>query len=187
MKRHWLLCIALMTLMASCVQEPTIYRLLPDEDAAAIPYQMEQKLSFVNQDGDTLTYTVTHDETKPFSEDYWDYPNDSKMSIIRQPYCYARTVQLSCITDSTSSRLLFTVIPGRFLYFRWNWELELPSIDLINGATDTVTIGDVTYNDIHVSTFYDTHNVDLYHLWYYSEEVGLVAVKNNDHSLTRIP
>ena len=61
MKRHLIYCIALAALMASCVKEPTIYLRLPDKDAAAIPYQLGQTHNFINQDGDTLTFIVTHD------------------------------------------------------------------------------------------------------------------------------
>ena len=184
MKKHLIFCIAIVALMASCVKQPTIYRLLPDEDAAAIPYQMGQKLNFVNQDGDTLTYIVTHDTLVPFSEDYWGYAYDySKMSIIRQPYCYARTVQLNCQTDG--SLMLFTVVPGKYLYFR-NYEQAIPYYDL-NNETETVTVGDVTYDNVHVSQYYDSQTGELNHLWYYNEEVGLIVVKNKDHSLTLVP
>ena len=185
MKKQLLFCIAIVALMASCVKQPTIYRLLPDEDAAAIPYQIGQKLNFVNQDGDTLTYIVTHDTIVPFSEDYWGYLDEAKMSIIRQPYCYARSVQLRC--DTNGSRMLFTVIPGKYLYFQWNWEMGIPYIDLNNGATETVTVGDVTYNNVYVSQYYDSQTGELNHLWYYNEEVGLIVVKNKDHSLTLVP
>jgi len=186
MKRHLIYCIVLVALMASCVKEPTIYLRLPDEDAAAIPYQTGQMLNFIDQDGDTLLYIVTYDETKPFSEDYWAYPNDSKTSITQQPWCYARTVQLRCYTDSTNTRMMFTVIPEKYLYFYWNYEMSLPHLDL-NGATETVEVNGVTYENVHVNQYYDTQNGEVYHLWYYSEEVGLIAVKNREHSLTLIP
>ena len=187
MKRHLIFCIALVALMASCVKEPTIYLRLPDEDAAAIPYQTGQMLNFVDQDGDTLLYIVTYDETKPFSEDYWywDYPNDSKTSIIQQPWCYARTVQLRCYSDSINTRLMFTVIPDRYLYFLWNYEMTLPYINL-KGTTETVEVNGVTYENVHISQYYDTQTGELWHLWYYSEEIGLIAVKNKNHSLTLV-
>ena len=186
MKKHLIICLALVALMTSCLKEPTIYLRLPEEDAAAIPYQKGQMLHFVNQDGDTLLYIVTYDETKPFSEDYWDYADDAKTSIIQQPYCYARSVQLHCYTDSIGSRMLFTVIPGKYLYYSWNREMWLTHIDL-NESTETITIGDVTYNDVHVSQDYNTQTGELYHSWYYSEEFGLLAVKNKHHSLTLVP
>ena len=70
MKKHLIFSIAFVALMTSCVKEPTILRRLPAEDAAAIPYQKGQTVDFVNENGDTLTFTVTYDETKPFSEDF---------------------------------------------------------------------------------------------------------------------
>ena len=186
MKKPLLFCIALVALLASCVEEPTIYLRLPDEDAASIPYQMDDTIKMCNQDGDTLSFIVTYDETKPFSEDYWDYPNDAKMQIIQQPWCYARTVLLRCDSDSTYEKVMFTVIPEKYLYFRWNHEMSLPHLDL-NGATETVEVNGVNYENVHVSQYYDTENGEIYHLWYYNEEVGLIAVKNKDHSLVRIP
>lgn len=183
MKRHLMYCIALVAVMASCVPEPDIYLRLPDEDAAAIPYQKGQMLNFVNENGDTLTFTVTYDETQPFSEDYWGYPNDAKTSIIQQPWCYARTVLLHYYSDTTDSRLMFTVIPEKYLYFEWNSEMCIPYVNL-NGATETVDVNGVTYENVHVSQYYDTQDGELNHLWYYNEEVGLIAVKNKRHSLT---
>ena len=186
MKKPLLFCIALVALMASCVEEPTIYLRLPDEDAASIPFQMDDTIKMCNQDGDTLSFIVTYDETKPFSEDYWDYADDSKMQIIQQPWCYARTVLLHCNSDITDSRLMFTVIPDKYLYFEWNYELAIAEINL-NGATETVEVNGVTYENVHVDSYYDPQTGDLYHLWYYSEEVGLIAVKNQEHSLMLIP
>jgi len=185
MKRHMIFCIALVALMTSCVKEPTILRRLTAEDAAAIPYHTGQTVNFLNENGDTLTFTVTYDETKPFSEDYWEYPYDSKMSIIRQPWCYARTVVLRLDSSSSIHEMLFTVIPGKYLYFNWNIEmgLGLPYINL-KGETETVEVNGVTYENVHVSSYNDPNTGELYHLWYYSEEVGLIAVKNQEHSLT---
>lgn len=185
MKRHLIFCIALVALMTSCVKEPTILRRLSAEDAAAIPYQKGQTLDFVNENHDTLTFTVTYDETKPFSEDYWEYPYDAKMSIIRQPWCYARTVQMYSHSDSTNALIMFTVIPEKFLYFRNN-EMALPYIDL-KGETETVEVNGVTYENVHVNSYHNPYNDELDHLWYYSEEVGLIAVKKGGHSLTLIP
>lgn len=186
MKKHLLFCIALVALMASCVKEPSILRRLTDEDAAAIPYQKEQTLNFVNQDGDTLLYIVTYDETKPFSEDSWDfvYYEDSKMSIIRQPWCYARTVVLQHASDSGRKEMMFTVVPDKYLYFL-NYEMALPYIDL-KGETETIEVNGITYENVHVSSYYHPYNGELDHLWYYSEEVGLIAVKKGANSLTLV-
>ena len=184
MKRHLIFCIALVAVMASCVKEPSILRRLTAEDAAAIPYHIGQTVNFMDENGDTLNFTVTYDKTKPFSEDYWEYPYDAKMSIIRQPWCYARTVGLRRDSDSNNPELIFTVIPEKFLYFNWNYEMgiTLPYIDL-KGETETVDVNGVIYEDVHVSS----SSGDYWHLWYYNDEVGLIAVKNERHSLTLIP
>ena len=183
MKKQLIFCIALVALMTSCVKEPRILRLLPTEDAAAIPYQKGQTLDFVNENNDTLTFTVTYDEKRPFSEDNWEFNTyDAKMQVIRQPWCYARTVVLTCHTDSTSRELQFTVIPEKYLYFRWNYELAIADINL-NGATETVTVDSITYENVHVDA-YTNPTGEYFHRWYYSEEVGLIAVKNQSHSLT---
>ncbi|MDO5316869.1 MAG: hypothetical protein Q4F82_12330 [bacterium] len=185
MKRHLILCIALMTLMTSCVKEPTILRRLTAEDAAAIPYHIGQTVNFMDENGDTLNFTVTYDETKPFSEDYWEYPYDAKMSIIRQPWCYARTVQMYSHSDSTNALIMFTVIPEKYLYFRWNNGMALPYIDL-KGDTQTMEVNGVTYENVHVNS-YTNPTGEYFHRWYYNEEVGLIAVKDQNHSLTLIP
>jgi len=186
MKRYLIFSIVLVALV-SCVKEPTIYLRLPEEDAAAIPYQKGQTLNFVNQDGDTLLYVVTYDETQPFSEDSWGfyYYDDSKTSIIRQPWCYARTVQLRYYSDSADDRMLFTVIPDRYLYFQ-DYGMSIPNYDL-KGATETVEVNGITYENVHVSSYHHPYNDELDFLWYFSEEVGLIAVKNKNHSLTLIP
>ena len=186
MKRHLIYCLAIIAIMTSCVKEPTILRRLPAEDAAAIPYQKGQTLDLKNENGDTLTFTVTYDEMKPFSEDNWSFNNyDAKMSIIRQPWCYARTVVLACHTDSASQDLIFTVIPEKYLYFRWNYELEIVDINL-HGATETVEVNGMTYENVRVDS-HTNPTGEYFHLWYYNEEVGLIAVKNQSHSLTLVP
>ena len=185
MKKPLLFCIALVALMTSCVKEPTILRRLTAEDAAAIPYHTEQTVNFLNENGDTLTFTVTYDETKPFSEDFWEYPYDAKMSFTRQPWCYARTVQLCCKSDSITQTMIFTVVPEKYLYYCWNYVMDLPYINL-KGETETVEVDGVTYENVHFSQYYDTQTGELWHLWYYSEEVGLIVVKNEGHSLTLV-
>lgn len=184
MKRQLMFFIALVAVMVSCVKEPTILRRLTAEDAAAIPYHTGENVNFMDENGDTLTFNVTYDETKPFSEDCWEFPYDTKLSIIRQPWCYARTVVLRHASDSSRQEMMFTVIPDKYLYFR-NEEMALPYIDL-KGETETVEVNGETYENVHVSQYYDPENGELYHLWYYNEDVGLIAVKNKDHSLVRI-
>ena len=55
-------------------------------------------------------------------------------------------------------------------------------------ATTTVTIGETTYEDVPVdqgSYMADTTMVS--YAWYYSEQLGLLAAKHGDNSLTLIP
>lgn len=185
MKKHLIFCIALVALMTSCVKEPSILRRLSAEEAAAIPYHIGQTVNFMDENGDTLNFTVTYDKTKPFSEDFWEYPYDAKMSIIRQPWCYARTVGLRRDSDSNNPELIFTVIPEKILYFRWNNGMALPYIDL-KGDTQTMEVNDVTYENVHVNS-YTNPTGEYFHRWYYNEEVGLIAVKDQNHSLTLLP
>ena len=81
--------------------------------------------------------------------------------------------------------MMFTVVPDKYLYFK-NDEMALPYIDL-KGETETVEVNGVTYENVHVNSYYNPYNSELDHLWYYSEEVGLIAVKKREHSLTLIP
>ena len=186
MKKHLIFCLALVALMTSCVKEPSILRRLTAEDAAAIPYHTGQAVNFINENGDTLTFIVTYDETKPFSEDFWEYPYEAKMSFTRQPWCNARTVVLRRDSDSTFQEMMFTVVPDKYLYFRWNYEMGLPYINL-KGETETMEMNGAIYENVLVNQYYDTQGGELDHLWYYSEEVGLIAVKNREHSLTLMP
>ena len=188
MKNHLIFCIALVALMTSCVKEPSILRRLTAEEAAAIPYHTGQTVNFINENGDTLTIKVTYDETKPFSDDYWwENPYfDSKMSITRQPWCYVRTVQLHSTSFNNYQDMEFSVIPEKYLYFLWNYEMSLPYIHL-NGETETVEVNGVTYENVHVDSYHNPYTSELDHLWYYNEEVGLIAVKNSEHSLTLVP
>ena len=81
--------------------------------------------------------------------------------------------------------MMFTVVPDKYLYFR-NDEMALPYIDL-KGETETVEVNGVTYDNVHVSSYHHPNYDELDHLWYYNEEVGLIAVKKKGHSLTLIP
>jgi len=75
-------------------------------------------------------------------------------------------------------------IPEKHLYFRNN-EMALPYIDL-KEDTQTMEVNGVTYENVHVNS-YTSPTGEYFHLWYYSEEVGLIAVKDQNHSLTLIP
>ena len=201
MKRHLIFCIALLAVTASCVKEPQIYRRLTDEEAAIVPYQMGQTVTFLNENGDTLCLTVVHDTTF-VAYYYYDsryYNPSAKMSIEPRPYFYAREVVLqSPPEDSCLLRCL--VAPDKVVsvslekrslyeddYYYWNGILcrTLPLNDL---ATTTFTIGETTYENVHVdqgSYMVDTTN--MFYAWYYSETEGLLSAKHGEHSLTLIP
>ena len=203
MKRHLIFCIALVAVMASCVKEPQIYRRLTDEEAAIVPYQMGQTIRMRNQVGDTLSFTVVHDTTY-VAYNYYDprYNPSEKMSIEPRPYFYAREVVLqshpedSCllrcivapekvVTVSYEKLRLFQDNHGNF--YSWHTILgrTLPLNDL---STTTFTIGETTYENVHVDrgTYMSSSN-EVSYAWYYSEQLGLLAAKHGEHSLTLIP
>ena len=203
MKRHLIFCIALVAVMASCVKEPQIYRRLTDEEAAIVPYQMGQTIRMRNQVGDTLSFTVVHDTTY-VAYNYYDprYNTSGKMSIEPRPYFYAREVVLqsppedSCllrcivapekvVTVSYEKLRLFQDNHGNF--YSWHTILgrTLPLNDL---STTTFTIGETTYENVHVDrgTYMSSSN-EVSYAWYYSEQLGLLAAKHGEHSLTLIP
>ncbi len=201
MKRHLIFCIALLAVMASCVKEPQIYRRLTDEEAAIVPYQMGQTVTFLNENGDTLCLTVVHDTTF-VAYYYYDsryYNPSAKMSIEPRPYFYAREVVLqsppedSCLLRClvAPEKVVSVSLEKRSLYeddyYYWNGILcrTLPLNDL---ATTTFTIGETTYENVHVdqgSYMVDTTN--MFYAWYYSETEGLLSAKHGEHSLTLIP
>ena len=203
MKRHLIFCIALVAVMASCVKEPQIYRRLSDEESAIVPYQMGQTIRMLNQDDDTLCFTVVHDTTY-VAYNYYDprYNPSEKMSIEPRPYFYAREVVLqsppedSCllrcivapekvVTVSYEKLRLFQDNHGNF--YSWHTILgrTLPLNDL---STTTFTIGETTYENVHVDrgTYMSSSN-EVSYAWYYSEQLGLLAAKHGEHSLTLIP
>ena len=199
MKRHLIFCIALVAVMASCVKEPLIYRRLTDEEAAIVPYQMGQTIRMLNQDSDTLCFTVVHDTTY-VAYNYDDsryHPSEKKIGP--RPYFYAREVVLqsppedSCLLRCiVAPEKVVTITYEKFLLFQdrefyWHTLLgrTLPLNDL---ATTTFTIGATTYEDVHVdqgSYMVDTTMVS--YAWYYSETEGLLTVKHGNYSLTWIP
>jgi hypothetical protein len=199
MKRHLIFCIALVAVMASCVKEPQIYRRLTDEEAAIVPYQMGQTIRMLNQDSDTLCFTVVHDTTY-VAYNYYDprYNPSGKMSIEPRPYFYAREVVLqsppedSCllrcivapdkvVTITYEKLRLAQDNHGDFYYWHTLLGRALPLNDL---PTTTFTIGETTYENVHVdqgSYMADTTMVS--YAWYYSEQYGLLAAKHGENSL----
>lgn len=200
MKRHLIFCIALVAMMASCVKEPQIYRRLTDEEAAVVPYQMGQTIRMLNQDSDTLCFTVVHDTTYvAYNYDDSRY-HPSEKEIGPRPYFYAREVVLQSPPED-SCLLRCIVAPEKVVtvtyeklrlyqdrdFYYWHTLLgrTLPLNDL---ATTTVAIGETTYEDVHVdqgSYMADTTMVS--YAWYYSEQLGLIAAKQGDNSLTLLP
>ena len=162
MKRHLIFCIALVAVMASCVKQPQIYRRLTDEEAAIVPYQMGQTIRMLNQDNDTLCFTVVHDTTYvAYNYDDSRYHPYGKMSIEPRPYFYAREVVLQSPPEDSCLLRCF-VAPEKVVtvtyeelrlyqdrdFYYWHTLLgrTLPLNDL---ATTTVTIGETTYRDVH--------------------------------------
>lgn len=178
MKKIIMICMTLIV-MSACVEHAEIYKLLPAEEAAAIPYQMGQTVNFVNQHGDTLAYTVVHDTTHLFNGEYYSFYYGAKMKYIPVDYCYARSVNLEC--EQTRNSIGFTIIPGKELFIYWNNGLFADFI-LYYDPIDTLTIGGTTYEDVHSDVFYSSQTGELIHEWHYSEEYGLIFVKNNNSS-----
>ena len=183
MKKTLIFCMTLMV-MSACVKHPEIYKLLPAEEAAAIPYQMGQTVNFVNQHGDTLTYTVVLDETHLFNGEYYNFYHGAKMKYIPVEYCYARSVNLKC--EQTSDMIGFMIIPGKELFIYWNGGL-LADFILYYDPTETLTLGETTYENVHSGIFYSSQTGELIHEWHYSEEVGLISAKTDSQSLMLIP
>ena len=203
MKRHLIFCIALMAVMASCVKEPYIYRRLTDEEAAIVPYQIGQTVRMLNQDDDTLCFTVVHDTTY-VTNDYYDSPYypSVKLSIEPRPYFYAREVVLQSLPED-SSLLRCIVAPekvvtvtyeklchtqdnhGDFNYWHNILGRTLPLNDL---PTTTFTIGETSYENVHVDQgSYTTNSTEVSYVWYYSEQFGLLAAKHGEYFLILIP
>ena len=210
MKRHLIFCIALVAVMASCVKEPQIYRRLTDEEAAIVPYQMGQTIRMLNQDSDTLCFTVVHDTTYvAYNYDDSRYHPYGKMSIEPRPYFYAHEVVLqsppedSCLLRCiVAPEKVVTVTYEKFRLFQEYEELRLSqdrdfyywhtllgrTLPLNDLATTTFTIGETTYEDVHVDQgSYMADTTMISYAWYYSEQLGLLAAKHGEYSLTLIP
>ena len=203
MKRHLIFCIALVAVMASCVKEPQIYRRLTEEEAAIVPYQMGQTIRMLNQDNDTLCFTVVHDTTYvAYNYDDYRYHPSGKMSIEPRPYFYAREVVLQSSPED-SCLLRCRVAPNRIVtisyeklrfvyddhggFYYWHSILgrSLPLNDL---STTTFTIGETTYENVYVDQgTYMSNSTDITYAWYYSEQLGLLAVKQGEYTLMLIP
>ena len=182
MKKLLIFCTALI-MMSSCVKQARVYMKLTDEDAAAIPYQMEQTVDFVDQNGNILTYKVTYDETYPYDIDRYHNrlgPNDKP--YYDDYYCYARTVILDCEQNGTS--LGFTILPEKELYFYFSNNIDLNG-SMLNTAP--YTVDGVDYENVHHEILYSQYTGELIYDWYYNEEYGLLQIKYYDQSLTRIP
>ena len=210
MKRHLIFCIALVAVMASCVKEPQIYRRLTDEESAIVPYQMGQTIRMLNQDDDTLCFTVVHD-TSYVAYNYDDsrYNPFEKMSVEPRPYFYAREVVLqsppedSCLLRCiVAPEKVVTVTYEKLRLFQEYEELRLSqdrdfyywhtiigrTLPLNDLSTTTFTIGATTYEDVYVDQgSYMADTTMISYAWYYSEQQGLIVVKHGDYSLTLIP
>ena len=204
MKKQLLFCLALVAAMTSCVKEPQIYRRLTPEEAAIVPYRMGESIRMLNQNGDTLCFTVVSDTTV-LSYDYFGnyYNPDAKMKYEPQPYFYMREVVLqsqpedSCLLRCRVAPDSVVTISYEELRINTNY-IENPytywytilgrTLPLNNLPTTTFTIGETTYENVHVdqgSYMADTTNIS--YAWYYSEQLGLLAAKHGDNSLTLIP
>lgn len=187
MKKYILIGMVLM-MMCSCVKHPDIYIKLSKEEAAAIPYQLGQTVSFLDQNGDTLGFQVTRDETYPYNGEL--YYNATCDEVDMQPgkysyYCYARTVVMTC--DQHGKQLCFTVLPKKefvFFFVGFGSNLELNGYLSSNGSYE---INNTNSIQVHHEILYSHYTEELLYDWYYSEEFGLLYFQKGDFSLTRIP
>ena len=203
MKKHLIFCIALVAVMASCVKEPHIYRRLTDEEMAIVPYQMGQTIRMLNQDSDTLCFTVVHDSCFiAYSYDDYRYNPSYKTSIEHRPYFYAREVVLQSPPED-SCLLRYIVVPDKevtvtyekrrithdnhvgIYYWHAIMGRSLPLNDL---QTTTIMVGETTFENVHVDQgSYTVDTTQVSYAWYYSEQLGLIAAKHGENSLTLIP
>ena len=178
MKKLLIICTALI-MMSSCIEQAHIYMKLTDEDAAAIPYQMGQTVDFIDQNGDTLTYKVTYDETYPYDIDrYFNRLGPDDKHYYDDYYCYARTVILDCDRNGTS--LGFTILPEKEINCHFGNEIDLNG-SLLNTAPYTVD------GIVHHGILYSQYTGELIFDWAYNEEYGLLQIKYYDKMLTRVP
>lgn len=178
-------------MMSSCVKHAQVYLLLSEEEAAAIPYQMGQNVNFINQNGDTLTYSVTRDVTYPYNSD--QYINAINGGDVMHPErynynCYARTVILTTEGQPYKNRLCFTIRPEKDFTFSFgDQEFDLEGSLFTNGPSNISTINGDNYESVHHQILYSQYTGELIYDWYYNEEFGLLYFQKGDFSLTRIP
>lgn len=186
MKKHIILCTALLALMAtSCVKTPQIYRLLTKEELEIVPYQFGQLIKMVDQDNDTIPLAVIRDELRLGYEDAFYHPGKMKPNI--PPYCYERFIQLTSPADD-SCLMHFVVGPDKQLIIAWKYNQCDGAVyyDLPNMPTETLTLNDITYQDVYRKEFY-YGNDSIQQVIFYNEEFGLLAVKRGEMSLIRVP
>lgn len=203
MKKQLLFCLAFVAAMTSCVKEPQIYRRLNPDEAAVIPYRMGETIRMLDQDGDTLCFTVASDSTfTTYSYSNNHYYPETRMSFIPQPYFYMREVVLQSQPED-SCLLRCSVAPDKVItlcfeelrhnnsdnedYYYW-YSVFGRTLPLNELATTTFDTGETTYENVHFeegSYMSDTTNIS--YAWYYSETEGLLAVKHGSYSLTWIP
>ena len=175
-------------MMSSCVKHAQVYLLLSEEEAAAIPYQMGQTVKFLNQNGDTVTYEVTREDTYPYN--YEQYINAIHGGDVMHPAphsteCYARTVIL--YEQSYANHMCFTVKPGKeFSFYFISNEGEL-NLDMYLPSVSSYAINGIEYEGVHHEILYSQYTGELLYDWYYNEEFGLLYFEKGSFSLTRIP
>ncbi len=203
MKKHLVFCITFVALMTSCVKEPSILRRLTDEEAAILPYRMGESIRMLNQDGDTLRFTVVSDTTY-VSYDYINnyYSPNARMKYEPIPYFYMCEVVLQSqpegnyllrchvapekVVTVTYENLRFVQDDHEGFYY-WHSILGR-TLSLNNLSTTTFTIGETTYENVYVDRgTYMSNSTDITYAWYYSEQLGLLAAKQGEYALTLIP
>jgi len=188
MKKIILFCATLL-MMSACVKHADIYMLLSNEDAAAIPYKMGQTVKFLDQNGDTITYQVTRDETYPYNGE--QYINALNGGDVMHPAhhsieCYARTVNLTH-EQSFANRLCFTVRPEKEFSFCFGSGMNALDMDMSLLTNGPCTVNGINYEGVHHEILYSQFTGELIYDWYYNEEFGLLYFQKGDFSLTRIP
>lgn len=184
MKKLLIICTTLI-MMSSCIEHAHIYRKLSDEDAAAIPYQLGQRVDFLNQDGDTLTYEAVFDDTYPYDQDRFFSRTHEGIGTIPKDdyYCYARTVILEC--EQNNHSLGFTICPDKELIFYYGYDIDLGGS--LWSYQPSASLNGYNYSNVHHEILYSQYTGQLIYDWYYNEAFGLLFIQYYDQSLTLIP